>query len=285
MVSNTRSVIFGLMLGAAQLSNALPSASEVAFSSPVYPTATDSIPPPAPTDDCVKKCNDAHDKCQTAPDANQATCAAEYSECLGYNPYEGTFVEPTACSAASSAVKPTATNTAPVTDDCVKKCDDAHDKCNTAPDANHAECAAEYAECLGYNPYESGNLVAPTACSAASSAMKPTGTETASSTATAPVSDDCVKKCNDAHDKCQTAPDANQATCAAEYAQCLGYNPYESGSLVPPTACSAATGVASSTAEPTGTETAVIVNGAGHATPAKIFGAVGAVGAAALAFF
>ncbi|KAF4951707.1 hypothetical protein FSARC_12830 [Fusarium sarcochroum] len=218
MVSNTRSLIFGLMLGAAQLSNALPSASEVAFTSPIYPTATDSIPPPAPTDDCVKKCNDAHNKCNTAPDANHSTCAAEYSECLGYNPYEGSFVEPTACSVASSA-------------------------------------------------------------------MKPTSTETASPTATAPVSDDCVKKCNDAHDKCQTAPDANQASCAAEYAQCLGYNPYEGGSLVPPTACSVATGVASSTAEPTGTETAVIVNGAGHVSPAKIFGAVGAVGAAALAFF
>ncbi|KAG7405008.1 hypothetical protein Forpe1208_v015508 [Fusarium oxysporum f. sp. rapae] len=145
MVSNTRSVIFGLMLSAAQLSSASPAAaSDTAFSSPVYPTATDSIPPvPASTDECLAKCNEARDKCNTAPGANHATCAANYAECVGYYPYDkkGTYVPPTACSHSS---KPTATETAKA-DECVDKCNKAHDECNTASDANHATCAAEYA--------------------------------------------------------------------------------------------------------------------------------------------
>jgi hypothetical protein len=126
MLSNTGSLVFGLMLGVAQLTNASPSDSAVAFTSPIYPTATDSIPPPpastvteskpAPpvsTDDCLAKCQKARDDCGTAPDANQATCSAEFATCVGYYPYdtEGNFVPPTACSSAttlaSSTVKPT----------------------------------------------------------------------------------------------------------------------------------------------------------------------------------
>ncbi|KAF5231655.1 hypothetical protein FANTH_13323 [Fusarium anthophilum] len=282
MVSNTRSVFFGLMLSAAQLSSASPAASaDTAFSSPIYPTATDSIPAlPSSTDACLAKCNAAHDKCNTAPDANHATCAAEYAECIGYNPYGGaSYVEPTACSHSS---KPTATETAKA-DECVMKCDKAHDACNTAPDANHAQCAAEYAECLGYNPYGSGSLVAPTACS---HSAKPTATETAKA-------GDCLEKCNKAHDACNVAPDANHATCAAEWAECLGYNPYDGpgGSLVEPTACAAHTTMASATGKHTGMETskpaktsepAVVVNGAGSLS-GKVAGLAGAIGAAAVA--
>ncbi|KAF5231894.1 hypothetical protein FAUST_9030 [Fusarium austroamericanum] len=139
MLSNTSSLVFGLMLGVAQLSNAqlsnaAPSDSMVAFTPPVYPTATDVVPPPAvstatgappvssvtgtepappvSTDDCLAKCNKARDDCGTAPDANQATCAAEFATCVGYYPYdtEGNFVPPTACSSATtlaSTMKPT----------------------------------------------------------------------------------------------------------------------------------------------------------------------------------
>lgn len=32
--------------------------------------------------------------------------------------------------------------------------------------------------------------------------------------------------CDATYSNCQTAPNANQATCAANYAQCLGYNPF-----------------------------------------------------------
>ncbi|KAK7579536.1 hypothetical protein V3481_015332 [Fusarium oxysporum f. sp. vasinfectum] len=274
MVSNTRSVIFGLMLSAAQLSRASPAAaSDTAFSSPVYPTATDSIPPvPASTDECLAKCNEARDKCNTAPGANHATCAANYAECVGYYPYDkkGTYVPPTACSHSS---KPTATETAKA-DECVDKCNKAHDECNTAPDANHA-------------------TFAPTACS---HSAKPTGTHSATATATASAhADECLEKCNKAHDECNVTPDANLATCAAEWAECLGYNPYDGpgGSLVEPTACSAATTMASATEKHTGMETskaskpaksepAVVVNGARHLS-GKVAGFAGAIGAAAVA--
>ncbi|ENH69206.1 hypothetical protein FOC1_g10004738 [Fusarium oxysporum f. sp. cubense race 1] len=150
MVSNTRSVIFGLMLSAAQLSSASPAAaSDTAFSSPIYPTATDSIPP--------------------LPSSTDESC--------------------------SHSAKPTGTHSATATasahaDDCLEKCNKAHDACNVAPDANHATCAAKWAECLGYNPYDGpgGSLVEPTACAAAttmaSATGKHTGMETSKPTST-----------------------------------------------------------------------------------------------------
>lgn len=49
--------------------------------------------------------------------------------------------------------------------------------------------------------------------------------------------DKCAAECTAAHDQCVTAPSANMAECASEYAACLGYNPYEHG-FVTPTACS-----------------------------------------------
>ncbi|KAF5002733.1 hypothetical protein FGRMN_130 [Fusarium graminum] len=224
MVSNTRSVLFGLVLGAARLSSAASSDSMVAFTSPIYPTATDSIPPlPASTDECLAKCNKARDECGSAPNANQATCSAEFAACVGYNPYEnGNYVPPTACSVASGS--PTAT--APV-DACVKKCNKARSDCDLAPDANHATCAAEYADCLGYNPYngKDGALVPPTACAAA--------TTMASATSMA------------------------------------------SGTSMP-------TGGA--TSKPAPTEPAVIVNGAGRVSSVKVAGVVGAIGVAVLAY-
>ncbi|UKZ63104.1 uncharacterized protein TrAtP1_004336 [Trichoderma atroviride] len=38
---------------------------------------------------------------------------------------------------------------------------------------------------------------------------------------------DCkhVKECTDEVDKCRTKPEANQAECSSEYADCLGFNP------------------------------------------------------------
>jgi hypothetical protein len=237
MIANTRSIIVGLVLGAAQLSNASPADLPSGFSSPIYPTATDSIPPLV-------------------------------------------SVKPTATQTA------TATGTA-VADACAQKCIDERYKCDTGPDANHATCAGEFAECLGYNPYngKDGTLVNPTACSASSSAH---------ATATGAPLDACAEKCIKAHNDCDTAPDANHATCAAKFAECLNYNPYDGkdGTLVNPTACSAATTLASATSKPTGgetskpapTETNVIVNGAERVSSAKIAGLVGAIGVAALAF-
>ncbi|KAG5744750.1 hypothetical protein H9Q70_012548 [Fusarium xylarioides] len=153
MVSNTRSVLVGLMLGAVQLSNASPAqpsvavdtpeyrtlsasvavdtpeyrtlSASVAVDTPVYRTASPSVTVDTPeyrtatastpiATDCVAKCNKAHDECRTKLDANQATCAAEYANCLGYNPYDngGSLVTPS--SATSSGSKPTGSHTPPV---------------------------------------------------------------------------------------------------------------------------------------------------------------------------
>ncbi|KAJ4247449.1 hypothetical protein NW762_013124 [Fusarium torreyae] len=75
---------------------------------PVEPTGY--APPaqpssPAESKDCAEKCTDAYNKCRSGADSNKATCAAEYSECLGYAPFnnEGSLVTPTACSVAPPA--------------------------------------------------------------------------------------------------------------------------------------------------------------------------------------
>jgi hypothetical protein len=196
MLSNTGSLVFGLMLGVAQLTNASPSDSVVAFTSPIYPTATDSIPPPPPASTATDV---------PAPPVSSTT---------------GTEVAP------------------PVsTEDCLVKCQKARDDCGVAPDANQATCAAEFASCVGYYPYDDqGNFVPPTACSSATtlaSTMKPT--ETAKST------------------------EAEKPTKPIE----------PSGS---------------ETEKPEPTETNVIVNGAGHVSGGQALGLLGAVGVAALAF-
>ncbi|CAG1996031.1 unnamed protein product [Fusarium graminearum] len=192
------------------------------------PASDTPKPTQSGTSDCVTGCNDDYNKCRTAPGANMSTCAAQYAGCLGYNPFEGgSLVTPTACSVtASETSKPTQSGTS----DCLNDCNNKYDKCRTAPGANMATCASEYAGCLGYNPFEGGSLVAPTACS---DKAEPTQSGT----------DECVKECNSDYDKCRTAPDANMSTCAAQYSQCLGYNPFDgSGSLATPTACSSGAG-------------------------------------------
>ncbi|KAG8672459.1 hypothetical protein FPOAC2_05850 [Fusarium poae] len=132
----------------------------------------------------------------------------------------------------------------PYTYDCVSECSSDYDTCRTAPGANMSTCAAQYAGCLGYNPFEGGSLVTPTACSVpASDTPKPTQSSTS----------DCVTGCNNDYNKCRTAPSANMSTCAAQYAGCLGYNPFEGGSLITPTACS-------DKAEPTQSNTDECVN-------------------------
>lgn len=70
---------------------------------------------------------------------------------------------------------------------------------------------------------------------------KPVGPTT---TASVP-KDECASKCYEAYNMCRGKPSANMATCAAEYASCLGYVPFgDDGSLVTPTACSSKTSVA-----------------------------------------
>ncbi|KAK1532443.1 uncharacterized protein CCOS01_04426 [Colletotrichum costaricense] len=261
----------------------------------------------APGPECAATCAAAYDKCRSAPDANRATCAAEYAGCLGYSPFgpDGSLVTPTACS--GTAVVPTATAVPPITTgvfpptgpsgpECAATCAAAYDKCRSAPDANRATCAAEYAGCLGYSPFgPDGSLVTPTACSGTATAVPPiTTVAPPTGTAVPPITTGvlppattgaaCVTGCNDAYNKCRSAPGANMSTCAAQYAGCLGYSPFgPDGSLVTPTACSgSATGAApTATAKPL--PSVVQVASAGRAS----FGvAVAAVcGLAALAMF
>lgn len=88
-----------------------------------------------------------------------------------YTVTEATTLTITDCSCTlTHPVYPT-TTIIPPKDECSMKCGEEYNSCRTAPDANMSYCAAMYAKCLGYNPWESGSFVTPTACSA-----QPTGT-------------------------------------------------------------------------------------------------------------
>ncbi|KAG6000554.1 hypothetical protein E4U21_005350 [Claviceps maximensis] len=219
-------------------------------------------------DQCAKKCNDDFDKCQLAPDANHSFCASQLGTCVGYNPFAGAgYVKPTACSAGAG---PAPTQPAGGKE-CAAMCVDAFNKCQVAPDANHSFCASQLASCVGYNPFGDGSFVTPTACSG-----QPT---TAAPAPTAPAAGgkECAAMCVDAFNKCQVAPDANHSFCASQLASCVGYNPFQEGSFVTPTACSAGS------AQPTGTQPSGVPPppnvsaGAGQMTPAMALLALGAV--------
>ncbi|KXH49143.1 hypothetical protein CNYM01_06925, partial [Colletotrichum nymphaeae SA-01] len=79
--------------------------------SAVPPIATGVIPPATTGAACVTGCNDAYNKCRSAPGANMSTCAAQYAGCLGYSPFgpDGSLVTPTACSGSATGAAPTAT--------------------------------------------------------------------------------------------------------------------------------------------------------------------------------
>ncbi|KAF4814436.1 Clock-controlled protein 6 [Colletotrichum siamense] len=270
MTSTMGSLLVGLVLGAAQVANGSPMADAVYVTQVVNAlttycpgptvithgpktytikeattfTITDCpctithmgpVPTGAPSSECATNCGNAYNTCRGAPDANRASCAAEYAGCLGYSPFgpDGSLITPTACSAQISATPvplPSPIEVAP----CPAACAASYDKCRGAPDANRASCAAEYAGCLGYSPFgPDGSLVTPTACSGAATTPAPAPT--------VPAGAECPAACAVSYDKCRGAPDANRASCAAEYAGCLGYSPFgPDGSLVTPTACSAA---------------------------------------------
>jgi hypothetical protein len=163
-------------------------------------------------------------------------------------------------------------------DACSDACLTAWGTCRGKPGANLALCASEYAGCLGYNPFESGTFVMPTACASKT-------TTTPAPAPPAPTSA-CVTACDAAYGTCRSKPDANQALCASEYAGCLGYNPFESGSLVAPTACGGGPVVSSSAAPnathpispPAATTKPVQVAGAGNMKPAMaLLAGLGAV--------
>ncbi|PTB81443.1 hypothetical protein M440DRAFT_1015497 [Trichoderma longibrachiatum ATCC 18648] len=123
-------------------------------------------------------------------------------------------------------------------EECAAKCSSAHDACVTKPDANMAECASEFAACLGYNPYDNADgFVQPTACSS-KEPFPPSSSSAAPWQTKAPShhhghkededesnKDEC--KCYDEYNRCRAAPGANMSFCASNYAECLGYNPFD----------------------------------------------------------
>lgn len=113
-------------------------------------------------DECSDKCSAEYNACRSAPGANMSTCAANFSSCLGYLPFDdqGSLVTPTACSSTAAAT--------PTADACAQKCQASFNSCRTAPDANMSYCASQFAGCLGYSPWgNGGSYVPPTACAPA----------------------------------------------------------------------------------------------------------------------
>ncbi|KAF5253861.1 hypothetical protein FANTH_1322 [Fusarium anthophilum] len=160
-------------------------------------------------DECATACTDAYNSCRVEPNASQAFCAEDYERCLGFNPFLGSnsITAPTACSRGATV----ASNTAAVESTAV---------INTLPRASRSSA-----------PAYGGSSSSPIGID--------TTTPAVSTDVSIPETYDCVTECNDDYNTCRTAPDANMASCAAQYAQCLGYNPFNGGgSLVTPTACS-----------------------------------------------
>ncbi|KAL2874798.1 hypothetical protein SGCOL_010053 [Colletotrichum sp. CLE4] len=227
----------------------------------------------APSPDCPTACADDYNKCRSAPDANRASCAAEYAGCLGYSPFgpDGSLVTPTACSGTATAVPPIATGIVPPISAVPPIATGIVPPISAVP-----PIATGIVPPVSAVPPIATGIVPPV------SAVPPIATGIVPPAT--PTGDTCVAGCNDSYNKCRSAPGANRSTCAAEYAGCLGYSPFgPDGSLITPTACSAsATGaVPTATAKPS--PPVVQVASAGRAS----FGvAVAAVcGLAALALF
>ncbi|KAF5563659.1 surface protein SP1 [Fusarium napiforme] len=160
-------------------------------------------------DECATACTDAYNSCRVEPDGSQAFCAEDYERCLGFNPLLGSnsVKAPTACSRGATG----ASNTAAVESTAV---------INTRSSASSSSA-----------PAYGGSSSSPISID--------TMTPAVSTDTSIPETYDCVTECNDNYNTCRTTPDANMASCAAQYAQCLGYNPFNGeGSLVTPTACS-----------------------------------------------
>ncbi|GAB0137838.1 hypothetical protein EsDP_00006091 [Epichloe bromicola] len=219
---------------------------------------------------CVERCNAAMNSCRTQSGANQSYCSSQYASCLGYNPYQnGGFVTPTACaSGGGGPAGPAATMPGGQPDECARKCTDAYNGCRTQPGANQATCRASFATCLGYNPPND----TPASCQGQGSGSGISASPSSMPTTTGAAAvgqEDCVARCNAAMDSCRIQPNSNQSYCSSQYASCLGYNPYQNGGFVTPTACSgSASGVA-----PTGT--VPVVAGGSQLSPAYAAMALG----------
>lgn len=128
--------------------------------------------------------------------------------------------------------------------ECQDTCSNAFDVCATAPDANHAYCASVYAGCLGFNPFtaSASAITTSSTTTTVSASVTPTATDCTTqenACRTAPNANEafcsaqaaqCQDNCTDTYDECITSPDANFSFCGSQYAGCLGYNPFFSNS-------------------------------------------------------
>ncbi|SPJ71110.1 related to cell wall glycoprotein [Fusarium torulosum] len=244
-------------------------------------TGTGYAAPPKPTHaggDCAEMCSNKYDDCRVAPDANMATCAAEYAACLNYNPWEsGKFVKPTACHAGGAK-----TTGVPCTTETLTKVTTFCPEKTTLTYGNQTI------------PVTKPGTVTVTGIHHVTTVpIKPTGYAPPATPSTPAESKDCAEMCSDKYNKCRVAPDANMSFCAATYSECLGYSPFNAeGSLVTPTVCHGApagpTGAAPPVvptkpvghgpggAPPAATPTAVTA-GAAQVIPAGILAVLGAV--------
>ncbi|KAH7184775.1 uncharacterized protein B0J16DRAFT_383829 [Fusarium flagelliforme] len=182
-------------------------------------------------DECSEACTDAYNACTQEPDASQAFCATEYANCLGFNPFLGqsSVPEPTACSAGATG----ATGESPSSTSASSASDSSASATVTVATTSTLLITPIYTVPTGNGDGEEETLATDTG--------SPSTTE---GTYTVPYTYDCVSECNSDYNTCRTAPNANRATCASEYAECLGYNPFNSeGSLVTPTGCSVASDI------------------------------------------
>ncbi|KAK7413658.1 hypothetical protein QQX98_007440 [Neonectria punicea] len=233
------------------------------ISKPAKPTATG----PA-KDACAEHCYESYNECRGAKDANMATCAARYAECLGFSPFgnDGSFVTPTACSEKPAPTKPVYTT--------------------EVLTAITTYCPEPTTLSFNNKTYTITEPTTFTITDCPCTVSKPHGPAPPKPSVPA---HDCAKECTDAYNKCRGGPDANMATCAAKYAECLGYSPFgDDGSFKTPTACSTTsspptvpTGVYSQptgpVATPTGGEPPVVTGAAGRIAPAGMLVALGAI--------
>ncbi|KAH0499300.1 hypothetical protein TgHK011_006503 [Trichoderma gracile] len=153
------------------------------------------------------------------------------------------FIASSAMADWTSSSNTTTTSSAITPEECAAECSSAHDACAIKPDADMAQCASDFASCLGYNPFRNGELVQPTACSSSrETPSSPSSSSSAPWHTKSPSShhhehkehedgdekkDDDECKCYDEYNRCRAAPGANMSFCASNYAECLGYNPFD----------------------------------------------------------
>lgn len=217
---------------------------------PPKPDCGDKCEPPKP--DCGDKCDSPKrdcmaemKACRTAPNANQSFCSSKYAECLGYppnpKPYKPQPSKPVDdchndnisdkckpkpdCDAGKCSDKPV--DDCHNDNNCQQKvdCEAQDNACRTAPDANLSSCASQYAGCVGSKTYNNdhNNDNNNDHNNDHNNNHKRDHTDDAAAPPSYPADKDCEAENN----ACRTAPGVNQAQCSADYASCLGYNPYD----------------------------------------------------------